>query len=158
MAYYTLADLLSTHALLPGWRMDCEFSRYLGWTVEEIDKLYWLVDPAPGAIQKVQGPYDTEDDAWRHCPKWSRDGHLTVGNIIQMVMATERELTFHGDLHVFYDQDGVLQYVSRMRWRYQGAVYHGEGIDYGHAAVRSHLDYFIRKLKKTGPLPVETRI
>jgi hypothetical protein len=132
--------------------MDYDYTRYCGWSVEEIDSQFWLVDPTPGALEKVRGPYETEHKAWLDCPKWSRDGHLVTGNIARMVMATERELTFHGELYIYYDERDVLQMESRMRWRYHGVWYKGVGIDYGHAAVRSHLAFFIRKLKRTGPL------
>lgn len=152
---------MCTHALFPGWRMDYEYSLYCGFTVEKIDHGYWLIDPLRDANPQVLGPYDTEYQAWLNCPKWSRDGHLVVNRIIKMVLGAERELKFYGDLHIYYDENGVMQQVSRIRWRFHGVWYKGIGIDYGHAAVRSHLAYFIRRLKRTGPLAddgAETRI
>jgi hypothetical protein len=153
MALYTLDQLLRTHALYPGWRMDYDYSRYNLWSVEKIDHHYWLIDPTPGAVEKARGPFETEHKAWLACPKWSRDGGLVVENIMRMVLPKEREIKIFGDLHIYYDENGVMQQVSRMRWRYQTIWYKGSGLDYGHAAVRSHLAYFIRKLKRTGPLP-----
>jgi hypothetical protein len=132
--------------------MDCEFTRYNGFSVEEIDRGYWLIDPTPGTLEQIRGPYPTEYRAWLDCPKWSRNGELVVDLLTRKFLPVERDLRIRGELRIYYDERGIVQRESAMRWRYQGVWYKGIGMDYGHAAVRSYLHYLIRRLKRTGPL------
>jgi hypothetical protein len=132
--------------------MDYDFTRYNEFTVEKIDHEYWLIDPTPGTLEQIRGPYTTERKAWLDCPKWSRNGELVVDLLTRKFLPVERDLRIRGELRIYYDERGVIQHESAMRWRLHGAWYHGEGMDYGHAAVRSYLHYMIRKLKRTGPL------
>jgi hypothetical protein len=132
--------------------MDYDFSRYNEFTVEKIDHEYWLIDPTPGTLEQIRGPYTTEHKAWLDCPKWSRNGELVVDLLTRKFLPVERDLRIRGELRIYYDERGVIQHESSMRWRLHGVWYKGMGMDYGHAAVRSYLHYLTRKLKRTGPL------